>query len=216
MKNVKILTGFITSRKYLNLLQTMYENKNFNVQIIRPNKYKILIPYFYNDFNKLYNQEIKEYDLIHALSGSNLSMIPYLNKYKKTNNLLICDSTAYIFPPTESILNTMFPKFYKSYDDIATNHSNDLSFKILNTILKYTYTLKYQQEYFDSIDSLIDKNQLIMIHSKKDDITPCGKYENLIVKNGKLFENGVHSKMFELDENKYYLDEISEKYNKFK
>ena len=58
MKNVKILTGFITSRKYLNLLQTMYENKNFNVQIIRPNKYKILIPYFFNDFNKLYNQEI--------------------------------------------------------------------------------------------------------------------------------------------------------------
>jgi len=216
MKNVKILTGFITSRKYLNLLQTMYENKNFNVQIIRPNKYKILIPYFYNDFNKLYNQEIKEYDLIHGLSGSNLSMIPYLNKYKKTNNLLICDSSCYIFPGTASILNIIFPKKYKSYDDIITNHSNDLAFKIGNIIVKHIHTLKYQQEYFDSIDRLIDKNQIIMIHSKKDDITPCGKYENLIVKNGKLFENGVHSKMFELGENKYYLDEIIEKYNKFK
>ena len=118
-------------------------------------------------------------------------------------------------PATASILNIIFPKKYKSYDDIITNHSNDLAFKIGNIITKRIYTLKYQQEYFDSMDRLIDKNQIIMIHSKMDDITPCGKYENLIAKNGKLFENGIHSKMFELDENKYYLDEIIEKYHKF-
>ena len=193
----------------------MYESKNFTVEIIRPDKNKMLFTYFFNDLYKNYGKEIKEYDLIHGLSGSNLSMIPYLHKYKKTNNLLICDSSGYIFPATASVLNIIFPKKYKSYDDIITNHSNDLAFKIGNIITKRIYTLKYQQEYFDSIDRLIDKNQIIMIHSKMDDITPCGKYENLIAKNGKLFENGTHSKIFELDENKYYLDEIIEKYHKF-
>ena len=87
MKNVKILTGFITSRRYLNLLQSMYESKNFTVEIIRPDKNKMLFPYFFNDLYKNYGKEIKEYDYEYNSDDLPIRIIEY--------NLTSNDTTEY-------------------------------------------------------------------------------------------------------------------------
>jgi hypothetical protein len=52
MRNVKIISGFITSNKYLKKLKNIYEYNNFNVEIIKPKKELMFVPFFYKKYIK--------------------------------------------------------------------------------------------------------------------------------------------------------------------
>jgi hypothetical protein len=111
---------------------------------------------------------------------------------------------------------SLFPKKYDSYEDIINNYNNTLLYKTIDlTMKKIILSNDFNNNYYNGINKLINNKQIIMIHSKEDTIVSCTNYEDIIKKNGIIFNKGVHSKIFDLEENQYYIDEIIKKYNEF-
>lgn len=211
--SVKIFSGFITSKRYLTKLSDLYKKRGFDTKIICPcNKY-MFYPPLYHRYNKLFQSEIKDTDMLHCLSGSNFSIIPYMDKNKLDNKIII-DSTGFKFG-APGLLMSLFPKNFISHENITNKYSDIYSYQKLDEFInKYIATEEFQNEYYNGINQLIDNKKCLFLQVKKDIIVDYSNYEKTIIENGMVFSNGKHGKIFDIEENQYYIDIISDFYKK--
>ena len=213
MKNVKIITGMFTSKRYLGVLKKQYKKHNFNVEVISNHWTLLTHPFFHKYLYKSYDKRINKNDLLHVLSGANFSFIPYICHKK---NFLVSDSILYNF---ETITNVTFhvfnPKKYTSYKDNVKKQSGIFKYKIVKKYLDFIFFPEYKKKYISSLHHLIKQKRIVLIHSKNDNCVSYNGFEKIIQDNGALFDNGKHSMLFDIEENRFFFYDIVKKYENY-
>ena len=108
----------------------------------------------------MFQSEIKDTDMLHCLSGSNLPVIPYLYQNQK-KNLIVCDSTGYNFDAS-GLFMSVFPNKFSSYREIRENHNHKLYTTITHNIIdNYIMTDDFCNNYYKGLDYIINNKQCI-------------------------------------------------------
>ena len=210
MKNVKIITGMFTSKRYLGVLKKQYKSHNFNVEVISNHWTLLTHPFIHKYLYQKYDKIINKNDLIHVLSGANFSIIPYISNKK---NFLVSDSVLYNFETVTNVTFHVFnPKKYTSYKDNVEKKSGIFKYKIVKKYLDFVFFPEYKKIYISSLHYLIKQKRIVLIHSKNDNCASYNGFEKIIKDNGALFDNGKHSTLFDIKENRFFFYDIIKKY----